>query len=393
MGGLLLSISFGRALSDASPLDDRPAASCAAVEGRRRGGFMSAGASSRSARGGPSRSGSMSEPACRCRIRWSGAPACPARQRTIARRPQARRSPPRRPCARRSAPRPRPSGPSSRRRSRSHASPRRVAWSSGRRSEVPQSRCTAGHVGEQQQLIGLEPLGEQRGGEVLVDHGLRLREAPVVARHDRHATAAGADHQHAALRQGAGSRRARRGRRGSGDATTRRMCVAVRRARSSRARSRGARPHSRVVDRSDRLASAASKAGSARVDGYIGEQGRDGAVRRAGCAAPPRAGSRSCLRSRPRARRADRGRRPDRRALWSARRPDLRTVAVGQHQLGARPRGRRAPLRRRRCCGAAFQPRAARRDEAARCLRVLRRSSWRATIQRCVPPCSRSQTS
>src|SRR4051794_10816277 len=57
------------------------------------------------------------------------------------------------------------------------------------------------HVGEHQERRGVEPLGEQGGREVLVDHRLHSFDAPTAVRDDRDAASAGADHERLVLHQ------------------------------------------------------------------------------------------------------------------------------------------------------------------------------------------------
>jgi len=56
-------------------------------------------------------------------------------------------------------------------------------------------------VREQEQCVGTEALGQQRGGEVLVHDGLHPAQPATAGAHHRHAPAARADDEHAGALQ------------------------------------------------------------------------------------------------------------------------------------------------------------------------------------------------
>ena len=151
---------------------------------------------------------------------------------------------------------PRPSGPSS-------PPGRPVARSSSgvacAESRWP-STSTPLDVGEQQQDVRAQPLGEQRGGQVLVDDGLDAAQAAVAVAHDRHAAAARADHEHAGAHEQSRSTGSSTRSSGSGEPTTRRQPVAV---GAHRPAALGGEAAARVglVDRADRLRRARAAAG------------------------------------------------------------------------------------------------------------------------------------
>ena len=88
-----------------------------------------------------------------------------------------------------------PAGKSSRR------SAEGVARSIGSACGVPKPRRTCRHVGEDEQHVGVERLGEHGRREVLVDHRLDALQPALLVADDRHATAAGADDHRAAGQQ------------------------------------------------------------------------------------------------------------------------------------------------------------------------------------------------
>ena len=91
-----------------------------------------------------------------------------------------------------------------------------------RASGVPPVRLHGGHVGQQQQRVGVQPPRQQRGGEVLVDDRLDAAQPPVAVDRDRDAPTADADDQDAGVMASSLSVCSSTIERGSGDATTRR---------------------------------------------------------------------------------------------------------------------------------------------------------------------------
>ncbi len=69
-----------------------------------------------------------------------------------------------------------------------------------RRAVAGQDRV---HVGQQQQDVGVERAGQQRGGQILVHDGFSAVQPPGAVPGDRYPAAAGADHDHALAQQAA----------------------------------------------------------------------------------------------------------------------------------------------------------------------------------------------
>ena len=83
-------------------------------------------------------------------------------------------------------------------------------------------------VGEQQQRVRVQCAGQQRRGQVLVDHGLGAPQEPGRIARDGHAAAARADHDRAGAHQLADQRQVKELSR-LGEGTTRRQALPSRR--------------------------------------------------------------------------------------------------------------------------------------------------------------------